>query len=135
MSQPPPEPPKRPKRTATPAQRAYLAKRREWTRRRRWLWKNKPTLMEAGRSKATKAAAEKHHNVNQHLLVEVGTWPHLMTPAQLDAQLDDLPYHRKGKKRRMSRASLVRRLRSLGLISYDPASNAWTNLCTFPSRQ
>lgn len=125
----------RPKRTATPAQRAYLAKRRELTRRRRWLWKNKRPLMEAGRDKATKQAAEKHHTVNQHLLVEVRTWPDLMTPAQLDRQLDDLPYHRKGRKRRMSRASLIRRLRSLGLISYDPVGNAWANICKLPANQ
>lgn len=125
----------RPKRTATPAQRAYLAKRRELTRRRRWLWKNKRPLMEAGRDKATKKAAEKHHTVNQHLLVEVRTWPDLMTPAQLDRQLDDLPYHRKGRKRRMSRASLIRRLRSLGLISYDPVGNAWANICKLPANQ
>lgn len=125
----------RPKRTATPAQRAYLAKRRELTRRRRWLWKNKRPLMEAGRDKATKKAAEKHHTVNQHLLVEVRTWPDLMTPAQLDRQLDDLPYHRKGRNRRMSRASLIRRLRSLGLISYDPVGNAWANICKLPANQ
>lgn len=127
--------PKRSKRTATPSQRAYLAKRRELTRRRRWLWKNKRPLMEAARDKATKKAAEKHHTVNQRLLVEVRDWPDLMTPAQLDQQLDDLPYHRKGRKRRMSRASLIRRLRSLGLISYDPVCNAWSNICKLPANQ
>lgn len=120
-------------RSATPAQRAYLAKRRDLTNRRRWLWKNKPTLMEAGRAKATRQAALIRNEIAMRIRSRVSTWPDIMTPAQLDEHLLTLPYVRKGKRRRMSRASLVRRLRSLGLISYQPASNIWSNLCNLPS--
>lgn len=119
-------------RSATPAQRTYLAKRRELTRSRRWLWKNKPTLMEAGRAKATRQAAIRKGEIAKNIKERVTSWPDRMTPPQLDEHLLTLPYVRKGKRRRMSRASLVRRLRSSGLIAYDPTSNTWTNLCTLP---
>lgn len=120
-------------RKASPAQRAYLARRRELTRRRRWLWKHQRPLMESIRSKATKKAAEKKQGINLWMTDEVALWPRTMTPAQLDEHLMTMPYTRKGRKRRMSRASLIRRLRSLGLISYDPACNTWSNLCPLPS--
>jgi hypothetical protein len=55
-----------------------------------------------------------------------------MTPAQLDDLLRDIPYTRKGKKRRKRRDSLIRRLRLLGLIAYVPKANTWLNLCTLP---
>jgi hypothetical protein len=110
-----------------------MAKRRDLTNRRRWLWKNKPTLMEAGRAKATRQAALNKNQIAMRIRDRVSTWPELMTPAQLDEHLMTLPYVRKGKKRRMSRASLVRRLRSLGLIAYQPTTNTWSKICNLPS--
>jgi hypothetical protein len=124
--------PKKTKRTATPAQRAFLAWRRELTRRRKWLWKHKRPLMEACRAEATKEAAIAKADIAEKIMKRVTSWPDRMTPTQLDEYLLTLPYVRKGKVRRMPRASLIRRLRSYGLISYDPASNVWTNLCTLP---
>jgi hypothetical protein len=56
-----------------------------------------------------------------------------MTPKQLDDYLLTMPYTRKGKKRRMKRTSLIRRLRLLGLIAYVPKANAWHNLCHLPA--
>jgi hypothetical protein len=88
--------------------------------------------MEAGQAKAAKAATEKRDKGNTYLLENARTWPAEMTPAQLDALLLDIPYTRKGKKRRKRRDSLIRRLRLLGLIEYIPRLNTWRNLCTLP---
>ena len=119
-------------RKLTPAQLAYLDLRRKITRRRLWLWKHKRKTMEKGRVKATTRATEVRQDVNAYLLETVRTWPADFTPEQLDAYLLTLPYRRKGKKRRMRRDSLIRRLRLLGLIEYVPRSNTWCNLCTLP---
>lgn len=119
-------------RKLTDAQRAYLKFRRELTARRRWLWKNKRRIMENGRVKATTRATEVRQDINTYLLDTVRTWPAHFTPEQLDAYLLTLPYRRKGKKRRMRRDSLIRRLRLLGLIEYVPRSNTWHNLCSLP---
>lgn len=119
-------------RKLTPAQLAYLKVRRDLTAKRRWLWKNKRQIMEKGRVKATARATEVRQDVNTYLLETVRTWPAEFTPEQLDAYLLTLPYRRKGKKRRMRRDSLIRRLRLLGLIEYVPRSNTWHNLCTLP---
>jgi hypothetical protein len=119
-------------RKLTPAQLAFLKVRRDLTARRRWLWKNKRQIMEKGRGKATVRATEVRQDINTYLLETVRTWPADFTPEQLDAYLLTLPYRRKGKKRRMRRDSLIRRLRLLGLIQYVPRSNTWNNLCTLP---
>lgn len=119
-------------RKLTPSQLAYLELRRKITRRRLWLWKNKRKVMEKGRVKATARATEVRQDINTYLLETVRTWPADFTPEQLDAYLLTLPYRRKGKKRRMRRDSLIRRLRLLGLIEYAPTSNTWRNLCTLP---
>lgn len=119
-------------RKLTPAQLAFLKVRRDLTAKRRWLWKNKRQIMENGRVKATARATEVRQDVNTYLLETVRTWPADFTPEQLDAYLLTLPYRRKGKKRRMRRDSLIRRLRLLGLIEYVPRSNTWVNLCTLP---
>jgi hypothetical protein len=119
-------------RKLTDKQRAYLALKRKISRRRLWLWKHKRKTMEKGRVKATVRATEVRQDVNTYLLDTVRTWPATLTPEQLEAYLLGLPYHRKGKKRRMRRDSLIRRLRLLGLIDYVPRTNTWHNLCTLP---
>jgi hypothetical protein len=119
-------------RKLTDKQRAYLALKRKISRRRLWLWKHKRKTMEKGRVKATIRATEVLQDVNVYLLETVRTWPADFTPEQLDAYLMTLPYTRKGKKRRMRRDSLIRRLRLLGLIDYVPRTNTWCNLCTLP---
>ncbi len=119
-------------RKLTDKQRAYLALKRKISRRRLWLWKHKRKTMEKGRVKATVRATEVRQDVNVYLLDTVRTWPADFTPEQLDAYLMTLPYTRKGKKRRMRRDSLIRRLRLLGLIDYVPRTNTWCNLCTLP---
>lgn len=120
------------RRPLSPAQLNLLRIRRELTTRRRWLWKNKRDLMLKTQAKATAKATEVRQDINTYLLETVRTWPADFTPDQLDAYLLTLPYRRKGKKRRMRRDSLIRRLRLLGLIEYVPRSNTWHNLCTLP---
>ena len=124
-----------PRRPLSPAQLNLLRIRRELTARRRWLWKNKRDLMLATQAKATAKATEIRAGANTYLLETVRTWPATMTPPQLDALLLDIPYTRKGKKRRKRRDSLVRRLRLLGLIEYTAKDNTWHNLCHLPRRQ
>jgi hypothetical protein len=119
-------------RKLSPRQLAFLAIRRQITKRRKWLWKNKRPQMEVAQAKATAKATEIRQDVNTVILETVRTWPDTLTPAQLDEHLLMFPYHRKGKKRRMRRDSLVRRLRLLGLIEYIPRTNTWVNLCTLP---
>jgi hypothetical protein len=121
-----------PRRPLTPAQLNLLRLRRELTARRRWLWKNKRHLMEQAQAKATTRATEIRQGVNEYCLEVVRTWPARMTPKQLDEYLLIMPYTRKGKKRRMKRTSLIRRLRLLGLIAYVPKANTWHNLCQLP---
>lgn len=119
-------------RKLTPAQLAYLAFRRDQAKRRRWLWKNKRTLMLKTQAKATARATEIRDGAKVYFLETVREWPETMTPTQLDDLMLDIPYTRKGKKRRKRRDSLIRRLRTLGLIAYVPADNTWRNLCTLP---
>ena len=121
-----------PRRPLSPAQLNLLRIRRELTARRRWLWKNKRDLMLKTQAKATARATEIRDGAKVYFLDTVRDWPEEMTPAQLDALLLDIPYTRKGKKRRKRRDSLIRRLRLLGLIEYVPRSNTWHNLCTLP---
>lgn len=121
-----------PRRPLSPAQLNLLRIRRELTARRRWLWKNKRDLMLATQAKATAKATEIRADANTYLLETVRTWPTTLTPAQLDGLLLDIPYTRKGKKRRKRRDSLIRRLRLLGLIEYSARENTWYNLCTLP---
>ena len=122
-----------PRRPLTPAQLNLLRLRRELTARRRWLWKNKRHLMEQAQAKATTRATEIRQGVNEYCLEAVRTWPARMTPKQLDEYLLTMPYTRKGKKRRMKRTSLIRRLRLLGLIAYVAKANTWHNLCHLPA--
>lgn len=119
-------------RILTAKQLAYLALKRKISERRKWLWKHKRKTMEKGRDKATAEATEIRDKAKTYLLETVRDWPATLTPAQLEAYLLGLPYHRKGKKRRMRRDSLIRRLRLLGLIDYVPRTNTWHNLCTLP---
>lgn len=121
-----------PRRPLSPAQLNLLRIRRELTARRRWLWKNKRDLMLKTQAKATARATEIRDGAKVYFLDTVRDWPAEMTPAQLDALLLDIPYTRKGKKRRKRRDSLIRRLRLLGLIEYIPRLNTWRNLCTLP---
>jgi hypothetical protein len=122
-----------PRRPLSHAQLNLLRIRREVTARRRWLWKYKRHLMEAAQAKATAKATEIRQGVNRYCLEAVRTWPHRLTPKQLDEYLLTMPYTRKGKKRRMKRTSLIRRLRLLGLIAYVPRCNTWHNLCHLPA--
>jgi len=122
-----------PRRPLTPAQLNLLRIRRELTARRRWLWKNKRHLMEIAQGKATTRATEIRADANTYFLETVREWPESMTPTQLDHLLQDIPYTRKGKKRRKRRDSLIRRLRLLGLIAYVPKANTWHNLCHLPA--
>jgi hypothetical protein len=122
-------------RILTDKQRAYLALRRKISERRKWLWKHKHKTMEKGRVKATAEATEIRDKAKTYLLETVRDWPATLTPAQLDALLLDIPYTRKGKKRRKRRDSLIRRLRLLGLIEYIPRRNTWVNLCTLIPRE
>jgi Ser/Thr protein kinase RdoA (MazF antagonist) len=121
------------RRPLSPAQLNLLKVRRELTIRRRWLWKHQRPLMESIRSKATTKAAQKKQDINLWLGTVVSGWPRIMTPAELDDHLMTLDYHRKGRKKRMTRASLIRRLRSLALIAYNPSGNTWSNLCHLPA--
>lgn len=119
-----------PKRQATETQRAYLAARRKQTKLWRSLWKTRPDYMEACRVKATLAASLKVQMANLWLQHTVREWPMIITPAQLIELCLTVPYVRLGRKRRMPHASLVRRLRSMTLISYDPSRAVWVNLLT-----
>ena len=120
------------RRPLSQAQLNLLRIRRELTARRRWLWKNKRHLMEQAQAKATTRATEIRASANTYFLETVREWPERMTPTQLDVLLQDIPYTRKGKKRRKRRDSLIRRLRLLGLIAFVPSENTWHNLCTLP---
>lgn len=119
----------RPRRKASPTQAAYLAVRRKQTQKWRTLWRTEPQRMETARRKATLAAALKVQGANRWLTETVKAWPETFTAPEFLRLASDLPYVRKGRKRRMPHASLVRRLRSMGLISYDPALGLWLNLC------
>jgi len=119
-------------RILTAKQRAYLALKRKISKRRKWLWKHKPKTMEKGRVKATAQATEIRDKAKTYLLETVRDWPATLTPAQLDVLLLDIPYTRKGRKRRKRRDSLIRRLRLLGLIAYVPKTNTWHNVCKLP---
>ena len=120
------------KRKLTPKQIAFLAFKRKLSKDRLWLWKHKRAKMEIGQAKASTRAKEIRNNTKTYFLDTVREWPERMTPTQLDVLLLDMPYTRKGKKRRKRRDSHVRRLRTLGLIAYVPADNTWRNLCTLP---
>ena len=121
-----------PRRPLSPAQLNLLRIRRELTTRRRWLWKNRRDLMLKAQAAATARASEIRQDTTAAIVETVRTWPPILTPAQLDEHLLVFPYRRKGKKRRMRRDSLVRRLRLLGLIEYQPTDNTWRNLCGLP---
>lgn len=120
------------KRKLTAKQLAFLAFKRKLSKDRKWLWKHKRPKMEIGRSKATAESIKVREETNSIIIETVREWPAMLTPAQLDEHLLMFPYHRKGKKRRMRRDSLVRRLRTLGLIAFAPSENTWHNLCTLP---
>jgi hypothetical protein len=120
----------RPKRKATPAQAAYLRCQRRLTKKWRHLWKTKPNVMERAREKATLAAALKKQDINLMVSDVVREWPSTFTAQELRRLALALPYIRLGRKRRMPHASLVRRLRSMTLISYDPSRAVWVNLLT-----
>jgi two-component system sensor histidine kinase and response regulator WspE len=83
-------------------------------------------------TEATARATEIRDEAKVYFLETVREWPETMTPTQLDDLMLDIPYTRKGKKRRKRRDSLIRRLRTLGLIAYVPADNTWRNLCSLP---
>lgn len=121
-----------PRRPLSQAQLNLLRIRRELTTRRRWLWKNRRDLMLKAQAAATARASEIRQDTTAAIVDTVRTWPPILTPAQLDKHLLVFPYRRKGKKRRMRRDSLVRRLRLLGLIEYCPTDNTWRNLCGLP---
>ena len=120
------------KRKLTPKQIAYLASKRKLSKKRKWLWKHKRPRMLIGQAKASTRAKEIRNDTKTYFLDTVREWPERMTPTQLDVLLLDMPYTRKGKKRRKRRDSHVRRLRTLGLIAYVPSDNTWRNLCTLP---
>lgn len=121
------------RRKATDAQAAYLRNRRKLTKHWRTLWRTKPDKMEEARGKATLAASLKVQEANRWLQETVKEWPETFTAYELVRIAEQLPYVRKGRKRRMPHASLVRRLRSMGLISYDPAKALWINLTRLTS--
>lgn len=122
-----------PRRRATPAQAAYLRNRRRQTKYWRNLWRTKPERMEAARDKATLAASLKVQEANRWLQETVKEWPETFTACELVQLAKQLPYVRKGRKRRMPHASLVRRLRSMHLIAFDPAKALWLNLSRLTS--
>ena len=86
--------------------------------------------MERAREKATLAAALKKQDINLMVSDVVREWPSTFTAQELRRLALTLPYIRLGRKRRMPHASLVRRLRSMTLISYDPSRAVWVNLLT-----
>ena len=120
------------KRKLTAKQIAFLAFKRKLSKDRQWLWKHKRAKMEIGQAKASAEAKEIRDKTKIYFLDTVREWPETMTPTQLDVLLQEMPYTRKGKKRRKRRDSLIRRLRTLGLIAYVPSDNTWRNLCTLP---
>lgn len=89
--------------------------------------------MEAARDKATLAASLKVQEANRWLQETVKEWPETFTAFELVQLAKQLPYVRKGRKRRMPHASLVRRLRSMHLIAFDPAKALWLNLSRLTS--
>jgi len=123
----------RPRRKATETQAAYLRNRRRLTKHWRTLWRTKPDRMETARGKATLAASLKVQEANRWLQDTVKEWPETFTAFELVQLAKQLPYVRKGRKRRMHHASLVRRLRSMDLISFDPAKALWLNLSRLTS--
>ena len=120
------------KRKLTPKQIAYLAFKRKLSKGRLWLWKHKRPRMLIGQAKATAESIKVREDANNIIIETVREWPAILTPAQLDEHMLMFPYHRIGKKRRMRRNSLVRRLRVLGVIAYVPTDNTWRNLCHLP---
>ena len=123
----------RPKRKATDTQAAYLRNKRKLTKHWQTLWRTKPDIMETARGKATLAASIKIQEANRWLQDTVKEWPEIFTASELIQLALQLPYIRKGRKRRMPHASLVRRLRSMNLISYDPSQALWLNLIRLTS--
>ncbi len=123
----------RPRRKATETQAAYLRNRRRQTKYWRNLWRTKPERMEAARANATLAASLKVQEANRWLQETVKEWPETFTAFELVQLAKQLPYVRKGRKRRMPHASLVRRLRSMDLIAFDPAKALWLNLSRLTS--
>ena len=89
--------------------------------------------METARDNATLAASLKVQEANRWLQETVKEWPETFTAFELVQLAKQLPYVRKGRKRRMPHASLVRRLRSMDLISFDPAKALWLNLSRLTS--
>ena len=121
------------KRKLTPKQTAFLAFKRKLSKDRLWLWKHKRPRMMIGQAKASTEAKKIRDETKTYFLDTVREWPERMTPTQLDVLLLEMPYTRKGKKRRKRRDSHIRRLRTLGLIAYIPADNTWHNLCHLPA--
>lgn len=100
-----------------------------WKRRWKKRWETSPEQMEAYREKATKAAASKRHDQKVGLFGLLSDWPAILDTASLDRYIKEvIP---KGYRP----ASLVRRLKRLGLIRYREDAKAWHNLCHLPKEQ
>ena len=98
-----------------------------WKRRWKKLWDEDPDVMEGHRVNATKAAALMRHEQKLGLSDLLASWPQLMDAQSLERQVKEvIPKNYKP-------ASLVRRLKRLGLIRYRDDVKQWHNLCHLPA--
>ena len=97
-----------------------------WKRRWKKRWDENPDEMERHRVKATHAAAKMRHDQKMGLAELLGSWPAALDTQSLDRHIKEvIP---KGYKP----ASLVRRLKRLGLIRWRADGNVWHNVCHLP---
>jgi hypothetical protein len=109
----------------TPKQIASINWKRRWKKR----WEQSPEEMESFRVKATKAASLKRHEQKVALQGFLSDWPAALDTATLGRYIKEvIP---KGYQP----ASLVRRLKRLGLIRYREDGECWHNLCHLPKEQ
>ena len=107
----------------TRKQIAAINWKRRWAKR----WEQDPEGMELHRVKATRQAARKRHDQKLGLADLLSTWPALIDTPSLDRHIREvIPVG-------YQPASLVRRLKRLGLIRYRDDAHAWHNLCHLPA--
>lgn len=98
-----------------------------WKRRWKKRWDESPDEMEGHRVKATKAAAKMRHDQKLGLADLLADWPAMLDTPSLDKHIREvIPKNYKP-------ASLVRRLKRLGLIRWREDAKGWHNLCHLPA--
>lgn len=100
-----------------------------WKRKLKKRWDAEPEVMEGIRVKATKMAAKMRHDQKLGLRDLLSDWPALLDTQSLDKHI------RQVIPKGYQPASLVRRLKRLGLIRYREDAGAWHNLCHLPRSQ